>query len=248
MRRTNPRLAPLALLLLLLPTSFATAQEARKDDPPESATDPASRGPDSGWMKVHEGFLERLRPGTAEVIFVGDSITQGWGGGSGRAVWDRYYAPRKAVNLGIGGDRTQHVLWRLDHGELDGIHPKVAVVMIGTNNLSSNSPDEIAAGIKLIVERLRTKLPTTKVLLLGIFPRGAKPDATRDRLRAVNDQVKSLDDGKFIKYLDIAPAFLNPDGTISRDVMPDFLHLSPKGYRLWAESIEPTLWGMMEGK
>src|SRR5262249_55143521 len=154
--------------------------------------------------------------------FIGDSITQGWGGG-GKAVWDRYYGPRKAVGLGIGGDRTQHVLWRLDHGELDGIKPKVAGVMIGTNNLSANTPDEIATGVKLIVGRLRDKLPDTKILLLGVFPRSQKPDATRDRVRAVNDGIKGLDDGKSVKYLDIAAAFLNPDGTISKEIMPDYL-------------------------
>ena len=246
MRWPNLRHA-LAALVLALPVASASAQEPKKDAPPESATDPAPRGKDGWWMKAHEQLLERLKPGTAEVIFFGDSITQGWGGG-GKPVWDRYYAPRKAVNLGIGGDRTQHVLWRLDHGELDGIHPKVAVMMIGTNNLSSNSPDEIASAIKLIVARLRDKLPKTKVLLLGIFPRSQTPDARRDRVRAVNDQIKGLDDGQSVRYLDLASTFVNPDGTISKEVMPDFLHLTPRGYRLWAEAIEPTLWEMMEGK
>ncbi len=252
MRWPTLRLA-LTAFALSFPTPFAGAQEAkkqeiRKEDPPSSATDPLSRGADGWWMKSHEDFLERLKPGTTELIFIGDSITQGWGGGAGRAVWDRYYAPRKAVNLGIGGDRTQHVLWRLDHGELDGIHPKVAVVMIGTNNISTNSPDEIAAGIKLVVGRVRDKLPKTKVLLLGVFPRSATPDARRDRVRAINEKIKSLDDGQFVKYLDLASTFVNPDGTISREVMPDYVHLSPKGYRLWAEAIEPTLWELMEGK
>jgi lysophospholipase L1-like esterase len=237
----------LALALCIL-ASLATAQEPKKkDSPPESATDPAPRGKDGWWMKAHEGFLEALKPGTAEVIFIGDSITQGWAG-PGKAIWDRYYAPRKAVGLGIGGDRTQHVLWRLDHGELDGISPKAAVVMIGTNNITSNSPDEIAAGIKLIVARLRDRLPKTKVLLLGVFPRSPKPDAIRDRVRAVNDAIKPLGDGKSVKYLDISPSFVNPDGTISKEIMPDSLHLSPKGYRLWAEAIEPTLWELMAGK
>jgi lysophospholipase L1-like esterase len=243
MRWPMSRLA-LSLFLLAAP---AFAQETKKDAPPESATDPKSRGSDDWWIRSHEQFLEKLKPGTAEVIFFGDSITQGWGGG-GKPVWDRYYGPRKGVNLGIGGDRTQHVLWRLDHGELDGIHPKVAVVMIGTNNISANSPDEIAAGIKLIVGRIRDRLPKTKVLLLGIFPRSQTPDARRDRVRAVNAQIKGLDDGQSVRFLDITSTFVKPDGSISQDVMPDYLHLTPKGYRLWAEAIEPTLWEMMEGK
>jgi lysophospholipase L1-like esterase len=237
----------LTALVLAMPATLATAQEPKKNAPPESATDPSARGGDGWWMKAHEGFLERLKPGTTELIFIGDSITQGWGGG-GKPVWDRHYGPRQAVNLGIGGDRTQHVLWRLDHGELDGIKPKVAVVMIGTNNISSNSPDEIASGVTAIVKKVRDKLPATKVLLLGVFPRSAKPDATRDRVRAVNDKIKPLDDGQSVKYLDISGVFLNPDGTISKEIMPDYLHLSPKGYRLWADAIEPTLWTMMEGK
>lgn len=257
--RPSPLARALAALALTIPTAAARAQdakkkdlfppkqEAKKDGPPESATEPASRGNDGWWMKAHEGFLEQLKPGTTDLIFIGDSITQGWGG-AGKAVWERYYAPRKAVGLGIGGDRTQHVLWRLDHGELEGIKPKVAVVMIGTNNIAANSPDEIAEGIKRIVGRLRDKLPETKVLLLGVFPRSATPDARRERVKAVNDRIKGLDDGKSVKYLDIAGAFLNPDGSISREIMPDSLHLSPKGYRLWADAIEPTLWEMMEGK
>jgi lysophospholipase L1-like esterase len=244
MRRPNVALVALAFCLS---ASLGTSQEPKKDAPPQSATDPAPRGKDSPWMRAHESFLEQLKPGNTELIFIGDSITQGWGGG-GKAVWERYYTPRKAVGLGIGGDRTQHVLWRLDHGELDEIHPKVAVVMIGTNNISTNSPDEIAAGIKLIVGRLRDKLPKTKVLLLAVFPRSQKPDSTRDRVRAVNDQIKALDDGKSVKYLDISSTFLNPDSTISKEIMPDYLHLTPKGYRLWAEAIEPTLWEMMEGE
>ena len=237
----------LAALALAVPAILATAQEVKKAASPESATDPVSRGKDGWWMKTHEGFLEAIKPGTAEVIFIGDSITQGWGGG-GKAVWERHYGPRKAVSLGIGGDRTQHVLWRLDHGELDGIKPKVAVLMIGTNNISSNSPDEIASGVTAIVKKVRDKLPATKVLLLGVFPRSAKPDSTRDRVRAVNEKIKGLDDGQSVKYLDISQVFLNPDGTISKEIMPDYLHLSPKGYRLWADAIEPTLWTMMEGK
>ena len=235
------------IVALCLFASFATAQEPKKDSPPPSATDPAPRGAEGWWMKTHEGFLEALKPGTAEVIFIGDSITQGWGG---RRQGDlgTLLRPAKAVGLGIGGDRTQHVLWRLDHGELDGITPKAAVVMIGTNNISENTPDEIAAGIKLIVTRLRDRLPEDQSPTPRRLPPGPRPDATRDRVRAVNDAIKSLDDGKFVKYLDITPIFVNPDGTISKEIMPDYLHLSPRGYRLWAEAIEPTLWELMEGK
>jgi lysophospholipase L1-like esterase len=234
----------LASVVLLIPAAVSSAQ----DTPGKSATDPFRKGAEDGpWVQHHEQHLQQLKAGTTELIFIGDSITDQWSS-AGQGVWDRYYTPRKAVNLGIGGDRTQHVLWRLEHGATQGISPKVAVVMIGTNNLSSNPPDEVAAGIKAVVSKLRERLPKTKVLLLGIFPRGAKPDEIRDRLQGINEQIKSLDDGKFVKYLDISAAFLNPDGTISKEIMPDSLHLSARGYRIWADAIEPTLWTLMEGK
>jgi lysophospholipase L1-like esterase len=254
-RRLRPALAAIALITPLASTS---AQEPKQAPAQESATDPVRKGNvDGPWIKRHEQHLEALKPGNTELIFIGDSITDGWAGG-GRSVWERYYAPRKAVNLGIGGDRTQHILWRLDHGALRGISPKVAVVMIGTNNAFSNSPDEIAAGVKAIVERLRQGLPKTKVLLLGVFPRAQRPDpSTRSRpvplkpiprIQEINERIKSLDDGRYVKYLDITPTFLNADGLIAPEIMPDYLHLNPKGYRLWADAIEPTLWTMMEGK
>jgi lysophospholipase L1-like esterase len=243
---TSSRRLRLALAsVVFLITTVATSAQ---DTPRKSATDPFRKGLEGGpWMQLHEQHLQQLKAGTTELIFIGDSITDQWSS-TGRGVWERYYAPRKAVNLGIGGDRTQHVLWRLEHGATQGISPKVAVVMIGTNNLSTNSPDEIAAGIKAVVGKLRERLPKTKVLLLGIFPRGPKPDEIRDHIQAINEQIKSLDDGKFVKYLDISAAFLNPDGTISKEIMVDYLHPTAKGFRLWADAMEPTLWTLMEGK
>lgn len=208
-----------------------------------TATKPESR--EGGWMTLHQAFLDRGKKGPAEVLFLGDSITQGWGDND---VWKRYYGPRNAANFGIGGDRTQHVLWRLQNGEVDVIRPKVTVLMIGTNNLGSNTPDEIAEGVTAIVKTLRAKLPETKILLLGIFPRAEKPSPVREQIQAINSQIAKLDDGKTVKYLDIGPKFLESDGTISKDVMPDFLHLSQKGYMIWADAIEPTLWSMLEDK
>src|SRR5439155_20757628 len=110
----------------------------------------------------------------------------------------------------------------------------------------SNTADEIADGIKAIVRRLREKLPDTKVLLLGVFPRGEMPNPTREKLEEVNAKIASLSDGKMVTYLDIGKKFLNEDGTISKEIMPDFLHLSPEGYRIWADAIEPTLWKMLD--
>jgi beta-glucosidase len=246
----------LATTVLLVP-SIVRAQVATAPAPSpaqakpakvESATEPAPRDMD-WWKKLHQSHLDRIKEGPVDLLFLGDSITQGW---NNNETWKRFYAPRKAANMGIGGDRTQHVLYRMEHGALDGIHPRTAVVMIGTNNLGANSTEEIAAGIQAIVDRLGSKLPETKVLLLGVFPRGASRDkgaveqATDPRINEINERIKKLDDGKRVHYLDIGPKFLTAKGTISKDVMPDFLHLSPAGYRIWAEAIEPTLWKLQD--
>jgi lysophospholipase L1-like esterase len=239
-------------LALLLMASVAKAQEAKKSAP--SATEPAPRSEQEWWMKAHEKFLDRAREGDVDLLFLGDSITQGWSnkdkeGHGPIEVWERYYAPRHPANFGIGGDRTQHVLWRITHGEIDGIKPRVAVLMIGTNNLRSNPPEEIADGIVEIVKALRERLPETKILLLGVFPRDEKPSPKREDIRTINGRIAKLDDGSMVRYLDIGKKFLADDGeTLTKDVMYDFLHLTRKGYRIWADAMEPTLWEMMGEK
>lgn len=211
----------------------------RAEDKPNDAIVPVPR--DGGWMKRHESFNERVKQGHADLLFIGDSITQGWEG-AGKGVWEKFYGKRNAVNLGIGGDRTQHVLWRLDNGNVEGIKPKLAVLMIGTNNSGTNTSEQIAAGVKAIVEKLRTKLPETKVLVLGIFPRGAdKTNKNRQVNEGANEIIKGLADDKAVFYLDIGPNFLQDDGTLSKEVMPDLLHLNEKSYTTWAESIEPKV-------
>lgn len=193
---------------------------------------------DGGWMKRHESFNERVKQGNVDLIFIGDSITQGWEG-EGREVWAKRYASRNAVNLGIGGDRTQHVLWRLDNGNISGIQPRLAVIMIGTNNSGSNTPEQIAEGTTAIVEKLRKALPETKILLLAVFPRGAdSSDPRRQVNEKTNGIVAKLADGKMVEYLDIGPRFLAEDGSLSKEIMPDLLHLSPQGYQIWADGIE----------
>lgn len=228
---------PIALLsatLLLLPAVLRAAEN--------DAVKPVPR--EGGWLKRHESINQRVAKG-ADLIFIGDSITQGWEG-NGKNVWAKHYQRRNAANLGIGGDRTQHVLWRLDNGNIEGIKPKLAVIMIGTNNSGNNTPEEIAAGITAIVEKLRDRLPETKILLLGIFPRGASPaDSRRQVNEKTNQLVSKLHDGKHVFYLDIGKQFLAEDGTLSKEIMPDLLHLSEKGYTIWAESIEPHVARLM---
>ena len=214
----------------------ATKTEAKAETKLHSAIKPEPR--EGNWMKRHEGFNTRVKQGNADLLFIGDSITQGWEG-AGKAVWAERYAKRNAVNLGIGGDRTQHVLWRLDNGNIDGIQPKAAVLMIGTNNSGTNTPEEIADGIKAIVAKLRSKLPETKILVLAVFPRGADDkDARRQVNVKTNALVAPLADDKHVFFLDIGPKFLGTDGSLSKEIMPDLLHLSPAGYKIWADSIE----------
>jgi lysophospholipase L1-like esterase len=203
-----------------------------------------------GYQRYEE-LNQRVKnsAGKAEVIFVGDSITEGWEG-NGKQVWAKYYAPRQALNLGIGSDHTQHVLWRLDHGNLDGLKPKAAVVLIGVNNIpdDSNSPRQVLEGVTAVVRKLREKLPETRVLLLGIFPFREDFCAQRGKALQVNQALRKLDDGQGVRFLDIGYLFIQPDGRISKDMMRDYLHLSPTGYRLWAEAIEPELAAMLGEK
>jgi lysophospholipase L1-like esterase len=202
------------------------------------ATKPAPR--DDKWVKTHEGYVGIAKKGGVDFLLLGDSITAGWRG-KGKAAYTEHFEPLKAANFGIGGDRTQHVLWRLQNGELDGITPKLCMLMIGTNN-GKDSAEDVAAGITAIVKELQKKSPSTKILLLGIFPRGEKPNPGREKNDKVNAVVAKLDDGgKTVKYLDIGAKFLAEDKSISKDIMPDFLHLSEKGYAIWAEAVLPTV-------
>jgi lysophospholipase L1-like esterase len=235
------------------PAPAAPAAPATRQVAPQPADIPAPKidnktgQPQKRFMEMHQQFIERAKQGDVELLFVGDSITQGWGGKAGKEVWDARYANRKAANFGIGGDRTQHVLWRMQSGELEGIKPKVAVVMIGTNNSKADPAEKIASGIEKIVQTIRDKTGA-KVLLLGIFPRGETPEKAADQravIAAVNKQISKLDDGKNIRYLDIADRFLQSDGSISKEIMPDYLHLSPRGYQTWADAIEPLLKEML---
>lgn len=223
--------------LLLFPSvSSLVAQEAL---PAHDAIKPVPR--DGGWMKRHELMNARVKEGNVDLVFIGDSITQGWEG-RGKEIWQKFYGNRNAVNLGIGGDRTQHVIWRLENGNLEGIEPKAAVIMIGTNNSGNNTPEQIAQGVTKIVQLIRKTTPNTKILLLATFPRGADPgDARRQVNEKSNAIVAKLADNEHVHYLDIGKDFLNEDGTLSKEIMPDLLHLSEQGYTIWAESIEPHL-------
>ncbi|MHC4673064.1 MAG: platelet-activating factor acetylhydrolase IB subunit [Planctomycetota bacterium] len=206
-----------------------------------SAVTPVPRT-DEWWVKRHESFNARAQQGNVDLVFIGNSITHSWEN-AGKEIWSKYYGHRRAMNLGISGDRTQHVLWRLDHGNIDGISPKVAVLMIGTNNSNGtdNMAEEIADGITAIVKRLTSKLPRTRVLILGIFPRGEKPDPQREKNTRASQMVMKLADDQTVYYIDIGEHFLQPDGTLTKEIMPDYLHLTSWGYQIWAIAIEGKL-------
>ncbi len=224
----------LAVLVSLLSTS-SVAQQKREN----TAIKPVPRS--GGWMTRHESFNARVKQGNADLLMIGDSITHGWEG-SGKKVWDEFYAKRNAVNLGISGDRTQHVLWRLENGNIEGISPKLAVIMIGTNNCGSNTPEEIAEGVEAIVQKLRTELPKMKILVLAIFPRG-EDDTHRGRQvnMKANELIAKQADGQMVHFLSINGAFLTKDRVLTREVMPDLLHPREKGYGIWARAMEPTV-------
>lgn len=203
------------------------------------------------WLKLHMAFVEEAGKGGIDVLFLGDSITDGWRLDPAKKIWDERFAPLKAANFGISGDRTQHVLWRIQAGEMDGITPKVVVLMIGTNNIGQRDPEptaSAAAGVKAIVEEVLKKSPKTKVLLLAVFPKAEKAgDYSRTMVKELNDAIAKLDDGgKTVRYLDIGAKFLSADGSISKEVMPDFLHLSGKGYQIWADAIKEPLGAMLK--
>lgn len=196
-----------------------------------------------GFKAAHENFLKRGKEPIG-ILFLGDSITAGWG--RAKPVWDEHYGKFQPANFGIGGDRTQHVLWRIANGELDGIKPKVVVLMIGTNNIGYPAED-IIKGDRRIVEEIHKKLPETKLLLLGIFPRGVDAsNPARAKIKTVNEALAKLDDGRLTRYLDIGAKFLDASGNLPKDVMPDALHPNAAGYKIWADATQPLLDEMLK--
>ncbi|MGQ0595614.1 MAG: GDSL-type esterase/lipase family protein [Gammaproteobacteria bacterium] len=210
------------------------------EPPRHSAVAPVPRaGP--AWFDRYQALNRRVQADHPDLVFIGDSLTQGWET-TGRRVWAEFYERRRALNIGIERDATQNLLWRLEHGNVDHIRPRLAVLLIGTNNTGHNTPQEIAQGVAEIVRRLRVRLPATRVIVLGIFPQGADRNHPRRNVgRAANRLISRLHDGRRVFYLDIGQRFVRGDGTIGTDIMPDLLHLSPAGYRIWAEAIEPTV-------
>jgi len=200
------------------------------------------------WMPRHLAKLaERKAMKEVDLLMIGDSITHGWEQ-QGKSTWDQYYANRKALNIGFSGDRTEHVIWRFQNGAIDDISPKLAVIMIGTNNTGhrKENAEHTALGVRRVIDELQLRLPKTKVLLLGVFPRGAdKEDELRIINSDINEIIKGYADQKKVWYLDISDKFLEEGNVLPKTIMPDLLHPNQKGYEIWAEAMEPMIKELM---
>jgi lysophospholipase L1-like esterase len=214
---------------------------------PRAAT-PTARTERENWMPQHNRFVAEARKGGIDLLFIGDSITKGWARG-GLNVWKAHYAPRRAANFGISGDCTEHVLWRIQNGELDGINPTAVVLLIGTNNINNHdSPEDIAIGVTAIVEEFRCRLPAAHILLIGVFPKrelATHPD--RERIRELNRLLARLHARDHVTFFDFGDRLLQPDGSISKEIMYDFTHLTPQGYEIWVDMMDPVLQALRTG-
>jgi len=198
----------------------------------------------------HQSFLDVAKAGNINLLFVGDSITDWFywmRGGSydltGKAVWDKTFAPLKAADFAIAGDTTQGALWRMQNGELEGFKAKLIILMLGTNNVNRNPNAEIADGDRLIIEEFKKHQPQAKILVLAIFPHVTpagsswKDGALRAPIEEINSKLATFADNKQVFYMDIGSKFLDAEGKVPADVMADGLHPTPKGYQIWADAI-----------
>lgn len=229
---------------MLILAACTTAGIAAEDSP----TTPKERTDELGKSQYQEINADiKKMAGTIDLAFIGDSITRRWRGEGNKEVWDKYWGSYRAVNMGIGGDATQNVLWRLENGQLDGYEARVFVVMIGTNNCwgKETVPADVAAGIKAILDLIHAKQPKARILLLSILPTGDKPNPGREPRAAINSLISKFQSSS-VHYMDISAKFLEPDGAISKDVMPDSLHLAPKGYEIWSEAIKEKVKALLD--
>ena len=237
----------ISLCGLWLCSSNLIAQPCQKPAKRHTAIDPQPQTW-SDWKRKHRKLSRALEEESPNLLFLGDSITENWSS-IGKSVWDEYYSSRRAMNMGISGDRTQHLLWRIANGGFERVNPRAVVLLIGTNNIKEqrNEVNETTEGVLAVAEALVDRLPETTVLVLGILPCGETDDSReRTDAAAVNRRLeKELDHGRIV-FLDVSNKFVDSNGTISPKLMPDHLHLTNRGYKLLAESIEPHLQSILE--
>ncbi len=230
--------------MCFVPTADAWQENESVQTEAPVTVQPVSRLEESWWAERHQAKLDaRDQMESVDLVLIGDSITHSWET-TGQDVWRNSYPDVATLNLGFSGDRTEHVLWRLENGELDGVQPKAVMLLIGTNNTGHHlhDPTDIAAGVKAIVEDLKTRLPESRVLLLAVFPCDKDPQSPRRKNNeAVNELICDLHDGQCVHYVDICERFFNEDGEMTEEITPDYLHLSPAGYQIWADAVKPTL-------
>jgi lysophospholipase L1-like esterase len=228
-----------ACFSLMMKTGF-TAETIYHSDLPPGANPAAYPAPQQDWLGEVQRRFDRYSGKHADIVFDGDSITSRWEGTGGQ-VWRQRFAADSA-DFGIEGDHVEHVLWRLSKGQVDGVDPKLVVLLIGTNNSGRDSVEQIAEGIKVLVAKYEEVCPNAHIVLMGIFPRGANPeDGSRRKVADVNKLIASLDDGKRVSFLDIGPKFLEQDGTIATATMSDSLHPTAKEYVVWADALQPFI-------
>ncbi|QYY35028.1 GDSL-type esterase/lipase family protein [Ruficoccus sp. ZRK36] len=229
-----------ACVLMVFSNSFLTTASAETPSTAENpATTPATRNP---WLDQHERTLRNVKAHPdAKLVFIGDSITQNWNS-RGKDVWKERYSGLPAISLGVSGDKTENILWRLQHGELDGLDPALIVIMAGTNNIHRDTAEQIAEGIEAIVNEVLARCPDSQIVLMGIFPRGPNPRAPeRPKIIEVNAIISELAADPQVEFLDIRDSLVDENGNMDRELFPDYLHPLAPGYVIWADALNPYL-------
>jgi lysophospholipase L1-like esterase len=218
---------------------------------PPSGTTPTKRTIEYPWMsvstwdKMHAEDVLVAQYDQVDVLFVGDSITAGWDW----QIWEKNFKPLKAANFGIGGDNTGNVLWRLQHGAIGNIQPKLIVLLIGVNNVGAlqETPEQAAAGVTKVVQQLQLAWPNSKILLNAVFPFDQAPSSgNRSKVKKLNKIIATLGNNKTIFFKDYGPSLLQKDGSISPETMADFLHPTAKGYQVWANAMTPDIHTLLQ--